>query len=186
MVRSTDVDVVLRASQRVGELVSAGVVLSSSKMGAGFAGPTFLFTKLNDLKPAMIADATASARQAAEQFASDSRSRLGGIRQASQGVFVILPRDQAPGIQEPMRVRAELRRYLVRLQALGLASADFDSDVASAMLTASLFTDAMGRDLMPECYPYTLEEAPTKYVDLFLRVIGARSSNVESNLQPHL
>jgi hypothetical protein len=48
----------------------------------------------------MIAEATANARQAAEQFARDSGSSLGGIKQANQGVFVILPRDQAPGVQE--------------------------------------------------------------------------------------
>jgi hypothetical protein len=48
----------------------------------------------------MIAAATAEARAAAEQFAADSRSALGGIRTANQGVFVILPRDQAPGVSE--------------------------------------------------------------------------------------
>lgn len=48
----------------------------------------------------MIAEATANARRAAEQFAADAGSRLGGIRRASQGVFVILPRDRAPGIDE--------------------------------------------------------------------------------------
>jgi hypothetical protein len=100
MVRTTAVDVVLAASQRVGELISSGVVLSSSRMGYGPGGPTFLFTTLNELKPAMIREATASAREAAAQFATDSRSRLGGIRHASQGVFVILPRDQAPGVSE--------------------------------------------------------------------------------------
>ena len=66
----------------------------------GNGGPTFLFTRLNEIKPPMIAEATASARQAAEQFAKDSQSRLGSIRQANQGVFVILPRDQAPGASE--------------------------------------------------------------------------------------
>ena len=100
MVRSTSVDTVVAASQKVGELVSSGVVLSSTRMGYGPSGPTFLFTRLNDLKPAMIAEATAKAREAAEQFAQDSRSRLGGIRQASQGVFVILPRDQVQGMPE--------------------------------------------------------------------------------------
>ncbi len=100
MVRTPDVDRVVAASERVGELVSAGVVLSSSQMGFGPSGPTFLFTRLNDLKPEMIAEATASAREAAEQFAQDSRSRLGGIRRASQGVFVILPRDQVQGMME--------------------------------------------------------------------------------------
>jgi hypothetical protein len=99
MVRSSDVDTVIRASQRVSELVGAGIVLSSSGEFGG-AGPTFLFTGLNELKPGMIGEATANARQAAEQFARDSGSSLGGIKQANQGVFVILPRDQAPGVQE--------------------------------------------------------------------------------------
>jgi hypothetical protein len=98
MVRTTNPQSVFDASQKVGELIEAGVVLSSE--GPMMGGPTYLFTKLNELKPAMIAEATANARQAAEQFAKDSGSRLGGIRQANQGLFVILPRDQAPGVQE--------------------------------------------------------------------------------------
>ena len=99
MVRSADVDTIIRASQRVSELVGAGIVLSSSGEFGG-AGPTYLFTGLNELKPSMIAEATANARAAAEQFARDSGAALGGIKQANQGVFVILPRDQAPGVQE--------------------------------------------------------------------------------------
>jgi hypothetical protein len=61
IVRSTDPDRVLAASQRVGELVQGGVVLSSGEE-YGPGGPTFLFTKLNDIKPAMIAEATSRAR----------------------------------------------------------------------------------------------------------------------------
>lgn len=96
------------ASQRVGELVNAGVVLSSGAEFAG-GGPTFIFRGLNDLKPAMIAEATARAREGAEQFATDSRSRLAGIRRASQGVFEILPRDQAQGISEGSQVAKVVR-----------------------------------------------------------------------------
>ncbi|MDF1505018.1 SIMPL domain-containing protein [Roseisolibacter sp. H3M3-2] len=97
IVRSPEPAAVQAASQRVAELVSAGVVLTSGgEYGQG--GPTFVFTGLNALKPAMIAEATARAREGAEQFARDSRASLAGIRRASQGVFEILPRDQAPGI----------------------------------------------------------------------------------------
>ena len=39
-------------------------------------------------------------RYSAQQFADDSRSRLDGIRRANQGVFVILARDRAPGVEE--------------------------------------------------------------------------------------
>jgi hypothetical protein len=108
MVRSETPGVVQAASQRVSELVSAGVVLSSSgEYGVG--GPTFIFNGLNALKPAMIAEATANARAAAEQFARDSGTTLGGIRQANQGVFVILPRDQAPGVSEGGQLRKIVR-----------------------------------------------------------------------------
>ena len=107
VVRSTTPDQVLAASQRVAELVSAGVVLSSG--GGEGGGPTFVFTGLNGLKPAMIAEATARAREAAEQFARDSHSRIGGIRLALQGVFEILPRDQAPGISEESQIAKTVR-----------------------------------------------------------------------------
>lgn len=39
----------------------------------------------------MITEATQNARAAATRFALDARSTLGSIRQATQGVFVILP-----------------------------------------------------------------------------------------------
>lgn len=99
VLRSADVARVQAASQRVGALVQEGVVLTSGQEYGG-GGPTFLFTGLNALKPPMIAEATARAREGAERFAKDSRSTLAGIRTGSQGVFEILPRDQAPGINE--------------------------------------------------------------------------------------
>jgi hypothetical protein len=122
-VRSDDPDRVQSTSQKVGELVNAGVVLSSGpEWGPG--GPSYLFRKLNDLKPGMIAEATAQARRAAEQFAKDSKSNLGGIHRANQGVFVILPRDaagteQGPGIAEPTQMYKIVRvvstvEYLLR------------------------------------------------------------------------
>jgi hypothetical protein len=108
VVRSSEPRKVLAASERVGKLVEAGVVLSS---GAeyGITGPTFLFKGLNDIKPEMIAEATSRAREAAEQFAADSRSRIAGIRRANQGVFVILPRDQAPGLTGPSQLEKTVR-----------------------------------------------------------------------------
>ena len=108
IVRSHTPDVVMAASQRVSELVANGVVLSSSgEYGVG--GPTFIFTRLNQLKPEMVAEATGNARESAVKFATDSRTTLGGIRQASQGVFVILPRDQAPGVNESGQLQKVVR-----------------------------------------------------------------------------
>ena len=116
MVRSAEPDVVFAASQNVGELVAAGVAITSG-LEFGPGGPVFLFNSLNALKPAMIAEATASAREAAEQFARDAGARLGGIRQANQGVFVILPRDQAPGIREDQQI-AKIVRVVATLEYL--------------------------------------------------------------------
>jgi hypothetical protein len=108
VVRSNQPDKVLAASQQVSELATIGVVVSSGTGEAG-GGPTFVFSQLNQLKPAMIADATARAREAAEQFARDSHSPLGAIRQANQGVFEILARDQAPGISEEGQINKVVR-----------------------------------------------------------------------------
>lgn len=108
LVRSSQPQLILAASQRVAELVSAGIVLSSGEEYGG-GGPTFIFTGLNQLKPEMIAEATSRAREAAEQFARDSRTSLGGIRRANQGVFEILPRDQAQGITEASQIVKTVR-----------------------------------------------------------------------------
>ena len=107
MVRSDDPESVIRASQGVNELVESGVILSSQGMGR--MGPTFLSTRLTELKPEMIAEATAEARRAAEQFAKDSQSHIGGIRRANQGVFQILARDRAPGINEGSQINKTVR-----------------------------------------------------------------------------
>lgn len=108
MVRVDDPKLVQQASQNVSELAQNGVVIASgSQYGGG--GPTYVYTRLNDSKPEMIAEATASAREAAQQFAKDSGSHLGPIRQASQGVFQILPRDPAPGVAEESQSNKTVR-----------------------------------------------------------------------------
>jgi uncharacterized protein len=123
MVRSTDPERVRATSQKVGELVNSGVVLSSGpEWGPG--GPTYVFRKLNALKPAMIAEATAEARKGAQEFAKNSKSRLGGIHRANQGQFVILPRDatgsdQGAGGSEQTQIYKTVRvvstvEYLLR------------------------------------------------------------------------
>jgi uncharacterized protein len=107
MVRTADPERIRDASQRVGDLVAAGVVLSSG--GPGYGGPTYLFTRLNDLKPEMVAEATANARKAAGEFARQAGTAVGGIRRASQGVFEILPRDPAPGVMQEGQIQKTLR-----------------------------------------------------------------------------
>lgn len=85
--RSTDIDRAQEAVKRQAELVRRGVVLED---GSGMA---YTFTKLDTIKPAMVAEATKDARSAAEQFAKDSGADVGSIRSATQGYFSISARD---------------------------------------------------------------------------------------------
>jgi uncharacterized protein len=103
IVRTGQVDRVAELDRLTGELVKQGVVLADT------GGPRYLFTKLNDIKPTMLAAATRNARQAAEQFAADSGSEIAEIRRASQGLFEILARDPAPGLSEPNQIEKQIR-----------------------------------------------------------------------------
>jgi hypothetical protein len=89
--RTTDIPRARRAVADQFDLVRAGVQLQEgSRM-------IYSFTKLNDIKPAMVAAATRNAREAAEQFAKDSGTGVGGIRSATQGYFEISARDGETG-----------------------------------------------------------------------------------------
>ena len=102
-VRTADVDRIVEASRSIGDLVKAGIVLSDS------SGPSYAYTSLNDIKPEMIAEATKSARASAQQFADDSGSSVGAIRQANQGIFSILPRDSGEQWQEAQSIEKRVR-----------------------------------------------------------------------------
>jgi hypothetical protein len=84
--RTNDVMKARAAYAAQAELLRNGVELSGS-------GISYTFTKLNDLKPEMIAEATRHARLSAEQFANDSGASVGSIKTASQGYFSVGPRD---------------------------------------------------------------------------------------------
>jgi len=89
--RTTDIARAQKAVARQFDLVGRGVFLEE---GSGMA---YTFTKLNDIKPAMVAEATKDARASAQQFAEDSGSRVGKIREATQGYFTIEGRDGEAG-----------------------------------------------------------------------------------------
>jgi hypothetical protein len=102
-VRSTNVDLVAQATRQLGDVTRQGVVLS------GWEDASFVFTRLNEIKPEMLEQATGNAREAAQQFADHSGARLGGIREAHQGVFEILPRDGVPGETEASQIFKRVR-----------------------------------------------------------------------------
>lgn len=91
LLRTTDIARAQRAVAQQFDLVRRGVTLQEG------SGMRYSFTGLNALKPPMVAAATRDARSAAEQFAKDSGSAVGGIKSATQGYFSIEPRDGEGG-----------------------------------------------------------------------------------------
>ena len=106
--RSPRVEPVKAAIQRSGDLIREGVALVRSYE----YNTTFLYTALDSIKPAMIAEATKDARKAAEQFAHDSNSRVGGIRNAQQGYFDIQDRDAFSPEFKKVRVVTTIQYFL--------------------------------------------------------------------------
>jgi hypothetical protein len=67
---------------------------------------------LNDIKPAMIEEATIKAREVAEKFAKDSKSKLGAIKRANQGSFKIEDRDESTPYIKRVRIVSTVEYFL--------------------------------------------------------------------------
>ena len=85
--RTDNITLAQKAVSQQFELIRRGVVLEDG------SGMTYTFTKLDEVKPEMVAQATQDARRAAQQFAQDSGANVGGIKSATQGYFSIRSRD---------------------------------------------------------------------------------------------
>ncbi len=109
LLRSENVARVKEAMEEAGTLVGQGVALASDWQGR----TEFLFKGLNKIKPEMIEEATTNARSAAEKFAKDSGSRIGKIRNASQGLFSITDRDMNSPDRKNVRVVTTVEYYLI-------------------------------------------------------------------------
>ena len=88
------------------------------KQGIAFSGDPYrnrveyIFTRLNEVKPDMIEEATNKAREVAQKFAKDSDSQLGKIKRASQGQFSISQRDKNNPHIKKVRVVSTVEYYL--------------------------------------------------------------------------
>ena len=91
--------------------MQCGAVLLSRHL-EGAEGKVPVATRLNDVKPDMIEEATRNARDVAQKFADDSQSRLGKIRRASQGQFSIESRDTNNPHIKKVRVVSTVEYYL--------------------------------------------------------------------------
>ncbi|MDX1573532.1 MAG: SIMPL domain-containing protein [Methylophaga sp.] len=108
-VYSENISVIRKAISGLSELGKQGLVLSGDNYQAQ---SEYLFTRLNEIKPKMIEEATENAREVAEKFAADSNSHLGKIKQASQGQFSISARDNNNPHIKKIRVVSTVEYYL--------------------------------------------------------------------------
>ncbi|MEW6696652.1 MAG: SIMPL domain-containing protein [Bacillota bacterium] len=81
-IKSNDVQKIAGIARESTELIEQGVVFESQQ-------PQYFYTKLNDLKVNMLAEATKDAKLRAEKMASSTGSRIGALRSAKMGVFQI-------------------------------------------------------------------------------------------------
>ena len=108
-VTSSQVDKVRELIKRQADLLKLGVAIVD---GDYRYNTQYEFTDLNAIKPEMIEEATRAARSAADKFAKDSDSRLGKIRRANQGQFVISDRDENTPYIKQVRVVTTIDYYL--------------------------------------------------------------------------
>lgn len=98
-----------RVRAAVNELIAEGFDI-------GNQAPRYRFTKLNDIKPAMLEEATRNARIAANEFAANAGVRVGGIRSALQGGFNIRDAGEEYGdtakLEKDVRVVTTITFYL--------------------------------------------------------------------------
>ncbi|HJX97630.1 MAG TPA: SIMPL domain-containing protein [Chthoniobacterales bacterium] len=98
LLRTAKVDLIKPALASASTLMTNGVLLNAG------CQPNYVYNQLNEIKPAMIQEATKNARIAAEQFSRDSQTRLGKLRNASQGWFQVENRDVATPERKVVRV----------------------------------------------------------------------------------
>ncbi len=69
--------------------------------------PAYHFTRLNEIKPEMLKEATKNARLAANEFATNAGVNVGGIRSARQGGFEI--RDVGESYGDTKKIEKDVR-----------------------------------------------------------------------------
>jgi hypothetical protein len=96
-VATAKVDLLDAMSGLVNQLIDKGVALTGDRW---VTRPRYFFTKINEVKPDLLAEATQAALKSAEEFAENSGAKVGGIRQASQGVISLIPSNRVNDSEE--------------------------------------------------------------------------------------
>jgi hypothetical protein len=82
------VDLLEQIASNVNELIEKGIELSGDRWATR---PRYYFTRINDVKPELLASSMQAALNSAEEFANNSGAEVGGIKYASQGIISLIP-----------------------------------------------------------------------------------------------
>ena len=107
--RTSKLEQLTEAMAKMPSIIGQGLVIGSKNT---WQPVQYHYTKLNDIKPEMIEEATKNAREAAEKFARDSGSTIGKIKTANQGVFTINDLDQNSGVRKKVRIVSTIQFYI--------------------------------------------------------------------------
>ncbi|MEM7283258.1 MAG: SIMPL domain-containing protein, partial [Pseudomonadota bacterium] len=99
-VQTTKVQLVSEGRAKLNTLIAEGLDVKNN-------APSYHFTKLNEIKPDMLKEATTNARLAANEFATNAGVKVGGIRSARQGGFVI--RDVGESYGDTNKIEKDVR-----------------------------------------------------------------------------
>ena len=91
------VDLLDKVSGQANELIDRGVSLTGDRW---LTRPRYFFTKINEIKPTLLAESTKAALTSAEEFADNSGAKVGGIRRASQGIISLIPANRVSESEE--------------------------------------------------------------------------------------
>lgn len=108
-VYTNKIDLLRKTQLATVELGKQGIVIGGDEYSQRVQ---YLYTKLNEIKPAMVEEATRNARVVAEQFAKDSNSQIGKLKRASQGQFSLEDRDDNTPYLKKVRVVSTVDYYL--------------------------------------------------------------------------
>jgi AcrR family transcriptional regulator len=134
--------------------------------------------------PEIPSDPEREITQWSESFMQHLRLRSSIIRK-TMGEIEERPEMSECASSVPTQASSELCTYLVALRRQGRTTEKFDPTTAAAMLMGAIFSDAMGRGMMPEVFPQPQEKAAHMYTVLLLRALGVeigsrRTTNKQS------
>lgn len=108
-VETDKVELVGKVRSKVNKLIAQGITIENRP-------PAYRFTKLNEIKPEMLREATKNARIAANEFAVNAGVSVGGIRSARQGSFYVIDAGEEYGdtakLEKDVRVVTTITFYL--------------------------------------------------------------------------